>query len=157
MKTLILVRHAQAVDRSPVISDHDRPLTSKWIKQSKKLPKLLRKLDIEPDHVISSTANRCHDTAKQLCKKFNLKLHTDENLFFKGVDPYLADIAGTTDNVQSLVVVWHNDDLTDLVSLLLRCNFPPVAKWSATVIEFDIESWTEVKKAAGELKCYLTV
>gem|GEM_PF-6555347 len=29
MKTLILIRHAQAVDRSPVISDHDRPLTSK--------------------------------------------------------------------------------------------------------------------------------
>jgi phosphohistidine phosphatase len=105
MKILILVRHAQAVDQSPVITDHDRPLTSKGIKQSKKLPKLLRKLDIKPDHVISSTANRCHDTAKQICKKFDLKLHTDENLFFKGIDPYLNDITSATDNIQSLAIV----------------------------------------------------
>jgi phosphohistidine phosphatase SixA len=66
---------------------------------------LLKKLDIEPDHAISSTAKRCHDTAKQLCKKFDLKLYTDEDLFFKGVDPYLADIAGMTDNIKSLAIV----------------------------------------------------
>gem|GEM_PF-6513781 len=55
--------------------------------------------------MISSTANRCHDTAKQICKKFDLKLHTDENLFFKGVDPYLDNVAGATDNIQSLMIV----------------------------------------------------
>jgi phosphohistidine phosphatase SixA len=69
----------------------------------------------------------------------------------------LNDITSATDNIQSLAIVWHNDDLTDLISLLLSCRFISVAKWSATVIEFDIESWTEVKKTAGELKCYLTV
>lgn len=158
MKTLILVRHAQAVDIWSKIhgqKDHDRPLTTKWVKQAKKLPKLLKKLDLKPDRVISSTANRCHDTAKQICKRFDIELHTEENLYFKGIDPYLADIAVTTDNIQSLVIVWHNDDLTDLVSILLCCNFPPVVKWSATVIEFTVDSWEDVKK--GKLKCYLTV
>lgn len=156
MKTLILVRHAQAVDRSPVITDHDRPLTAKWIKQSRRLTKLLRKLDVEPDYVISSTANRCHDTAKQICKKFDLKLHSDENLFLKGIDPYFEHIINTTDDIQTLVLVWHNNDLTDLISQLLTCNFPLVAKWSATIIKFDIKSWTEVKKSEGKLKCYIT-
>lgn len=156
MKTLILVRHAQAVDKSPVISDHDRPLTSKWIKQSKKLPKLLKKLDIKPWYVLSSTAIRCHDTAKQICKKFDLKLHTDAHLYFEWMESYLKLIASVTDDKDMVTIIWHNDDLTILICHLLNCNFPSVAKWSAIVIEFDIESWTEVKKSQWFIKYYIT-
>lgn len=159
MKTLILVRHAQAVDiwsKTHGQPDHDRPLTPKWIKQSKKLPKLLNKLNIKPQYLVSSTALRCYDTATQISKKFDLTIHTDDSLYFQGIEAYLDIIIDTSDDIESLVLVWHNDDLTDLVSHLLNCNFPYVAKWSTTVIEYDIEIWTDLKKTAGELRYYIS-
>jgi|GEM_PF-3149220 len=83
MKQLTLIRHAQAIDKSENIDDHDRLLTPKGIKQSKELPKILKKLDIKPQYLMSSTAVRCIETAKKLCDKFDLILHTDESLYFQ--------------------------------------------------------------------------
>lgn len=154
MKTLILVRHAQAADKLLWLEDHGRYLTDKGLKQSKKLSKILKKLDLTPQYLISSTATRCHDTAQKLADTFDLRLHTDASLYFQWIDPYLAAIAKISDDIDYLTVVWHNDDLSILIRHLLNCDFPSVAKWSATIIKFDVDSWSEV--IVGKLRHYLS-
>lgn len=72
-KTLILLRHAQALPRSQWDeADGQRPLTSLGISQSKQLAPILAAYS--PSRVVTSPWKRCLDTVKPYGKKRRLKI-----------------------------------------------------------------------------------
>ena len=54
-KILLILRHAKSSWKNNDIPDHDRPLNKRGKNQGSKMGKLLKKLDLVPDHIISST------------------------------------------------------------------------------------------------------
>lgn len=67
-KILLILRHAKSSWKNNDISDHDRPLNKRGKNQGSKMGKLLKKLDLVPDHIISSTAKRAIDTSELVAK-----------------------------------------------------------------------------------------
>jgi phosphohistidine phosphatase len=55
MKTLLLMRHAEAI-RDFTVGDYDRPLSEYGKQQAARIGKILRAKGLVPDLIISSTA-----------------------------------------------------------------------------------------------------
>jgi phosphohistidine phosphatase len=59
--------------KNPDLPDHDRPLNKRGKNDAPQMGKLLRKENLIPDVIISSTAIRAHDTAKAVAKACGYK------------------------------------------------------------------------------------
>jgi phosphohistidine phosphatase len=59
--------------KNPDLPDHDRALNKRGKNDGPRMGKLLRKENLIPDVIISSTAIRAHDTAKAVAKACGYK------------------------------------------------------------------------------------
>ena len=56
--SLILVRHAKSSWDTPALSDHDRPLNKRGRASARAIGDWLRKENLLPDQILTSTAQR---------------------------------------------------------------------------------------------------
>src|SRR5690348_2545492 len=62
MHTLYLLRHAKSSWTDPTLADRDRPLASRGRRDGKRLARELRRLEVEPELVLCSSAERARET-----------------------------------------------------------------------------------------------
>jgi phosphohistidine phosphatase len=63
-----IVRHAKSSWKHPDLSDHDRPLNKRGKRDASQMGRLLKKENLVPDVIISSTAVRARATAAAVAK-----------------------------------------------------------------------------------------
>ena len=68
MKIVILVRHAKSSWENMYLSDHDRPLNPRGKRDAPEMGSRLKKKNINPSLMLSSTAKRARITAKKIAK-----------------------------------------------------------------------------------------
>ncbi len=68
MKTLLVQRHAKSSWKDPGLDDHDRPLNKRGKKDGPRMGRLVREEDLIPDLILSSTAVRAKNTAKEVAE-----------------------------------------------------------------------------------------
>jgi phosphohistidine phosphatase len=134
-----LIRHAQAIKRSPAVPDEQRFLTCRGRKRFRKVSGVLRNLNVDPDYIFTSPKIRAVQTADILAEK----------LLFNGeliVSPLLADFT-----LQSLfellqvyllpkecVLVGHDPDFSELVAKLLNLSYCSLSKGSVVTLKISI-------------------
>ena len=74
MKTLYLVRHAKSSWKYPRLDDFERPLNKRGRKSAPLIGKILKKLKVSPELIISSPANRAAMTARIIADKVKYPL-----------------------------------------------------------------------------------
>ena len=112
---LILWRHAEAEDPAPGMTDLERALTAKGVKQARRMGQWLDSQLPDSCRVLSSPALRTLQTVEALGRKF--KLHND---LAPGVEP--ADILKAVNwpgNKDTVLVVGHQPTLGQVAALLL--------------------------------------
>lgn len=112
---LILWRHAEAEEAAAGMSDLERALTTKGVKQARRMGQWLDSQLPDSCRILSSPAVRALQTVDALGRKF--KIHTD---LAPGADP--ADIlkaANWPGSKESVLVVGHQPTLGQVASLLL--------------------------------------
>jgi len=112
---LILWRHAEAEDAAPGMTDLERALTGKGIKQARRMGLWLDSQLPDSCRILASPAVRTLQTVEALGRKF--KLHND---LAPGADP--ADILKAVNwpgNKDSVLVVGHQPTLGMVAALLL--------------------------------------
>lgn len=145
MKTLWLVRHAEALEAVADQSDKERPLSHAGIEQAVNLGKFLDETRARVDLMLVSSAVRTQSTAEILLKTAG-HLHASSLVID---DLYLASdamiwniVTSADDAIDSLMVIGHNPGLLDLV----RRFMPSVQRLHTcdlVTIRFAIESWSE--------------
>ncbi len=115
MKTLILIRHAQAEHSQPGLSDKFRPLSEKGHEEAEKVSKNLSKIYNEADIIMSSDAVRTQQTAAYFQKYFQLK----ESDILWNPDIYQASeddlryLVQSIENIHNTVVlIGHNPTMS---------------------------------------------
>ncbi len=148
MKTLLLLRHAKSSWKQPELNDHDRPLNKRGKKEAPKVGKYLKENRLVPDLILSSTARRARDTAQAVADESGYK---GEVVFYQ--DLYLSDTACYLDILQCqpdtanrILVVGHNPDLDDLLTLLTDIS-NHLATAALAQIDLPISSWQELNEA----------
>jgi phosphohistidine phosphatase len=73
MKSILILRHAKSSRKDPDLTDHDRPLNKRGKRDAPRMGRLLRKENLVPDIIISSTAMRARATAQAVAKASGYK------------------------------------------------------------------------------------
>ena len=152
-QTLILMRHAKSDWSDGALPDHDRPLNDRGRRDTPRMANWLAELDLVPDLILCSSAQRTRETAQLLCDQWD---STPEILYSQQL--YLAspmDIADTinrdVNRSSRLMVLAHNPGMSYLVSALAgeSLDMP-----TAAMAVFQVEKpWYEFR---SDQRCRLT-
>ncbi len=120
MPTLLLFRHAKSAWGDPGLSDHDRPLAPRGLRDAPRMGRWLAREGLVPDRTVSSTAVRARRTARLALEAAGAppeSLTVDGRLY--GATPWgilaVASEAARRSGCRRLMVVGHNPGLEDLV------------------------------------------
>ncbi len=156
MKRLILVRHGKSSWEHEV-TDDKRPLLKRGIKDGECIAKAFETFFNKPTIVWSSPAVRALETAKIFKEKLKIE---DQNFIIKPVlytfdkNDLLKQIESCDSQVQTLMVFGHNPAMTGLVNQLGNQYFENIPTTGLTVIDFETESWKELKNGKTILNLF---
>jgi len=148
MKTLLLLRHAKSSWKQSGQPDHERPLNKRGKKEAPKVGKYLKENDLIPDLILSSTARRAHDTAQAVADGcgFEGQIDSYQDLYLSDTACYLDILHRLPDDARQVLVVGHNPDVEELLTLLTDVSeHMPTA--ALAVVNLPISSWQELNEA----------
>lgn len=149
MKTLFLLRHAEA-EQAIMSSDKARNLTPKGLQDAFDLGVKLKSLDITPQHVLCSPANRTSQTLEQIQKTILCdSIEKPEPLYQASLNTICDLIHKADDSHDSLLVIAHNPGMHQTVVHLAQSISPALEPkvltsyqpCSLSIIECDTDSW----------------
>ncbi len=115
---LYFLRHGIAYERENWEGDNDelRPLTEEGIAAMKREAKLIERLDLKLDAIITSPLVRARDTAKIVAKRLDIAL-AESDLLKPGFDLLMLEtLASDYPQYSSLMVVGHEPDFSGVIS-----------------------------------------
>lgn len=145
MKTLLLMRHAKSSWKDIELADHERPLKKRGHKDTFSIAKVLKKKDLIPDYIMSSSAVRSLETAQDLAEKLDYKgeLSILDTLYMAEPKTYIDSIQSVPNDVERLLVVGHNPGLESLVQIL-GDKIDSMPTGGLAVISLPIETWADL-------------
>jgi phosphohistidine phosphatase len=148
MKTLLLLRHAKSSWNQPELHDHDRPLNKRGKKEAPKVGRYLKDNDLEPDLILSSTARRAQDTAQAVLEEsgFSGQIDLYQDLYLSDTSAYLDILRCLSDDANRVLVVGHNPDLEELLTLLTDVT-EHLTTAALAQVDLPITSWQELSEA----------
>ncbi|MBN1541106.1 histidine phosphatase family protein [candidate division KSB1 bacterium] len=160
MKTIYLVRHAEAALKKTGMQDIDRPLTEPGVKDVKRLAKLLTKTGQIPELVISSSAQRALQTGELFAERFDLPKESvlvENALYDHGNTEILFALLSKLENtVSRVMVVGHHPMLTEFATLIMRTVHPKLPAGGVLGIEIDISEWHQILNLRGYSTFFLS-
>lgn len=156
MKALYLLRHAKSSWSDGSLSDKERPLNNRGLHDAPMMGERLAARGEELDRVISSPALRARTTAELFSDKAGVMLQdieSEPDLYFLGSGSIEDVILAQDDQVDALLLVFHNPDITHFVNsvdydvridnvptcglIRMNCDISQWRDWSRDNTDFD--------------------
>ena len=153
MKTLLLMRHAKSSWKDTELADHERPLKKRGHKDVINIAKVLKKKELIPDYILTSSAVRSVETANDLAEKVGYEgdISVQDVLYMAEPRTYIEKIQSVPNEANRLLVVGHNPGLESLVQIL-GDKIDAMPTGGVAVIVLPIQSWEELNlETEGEL------
>jgi phosphohistidine phosphatase len=153
MKTLILMRHAEAGWAEAGMDDHDRNLSARGRLAAPVMAQWLEAQALRPDRVLCSPARRTVETAALMREAVPSLPESDnsEALYHAGPGTIMDHLKRLPETCDSVLLIGHEPGLGSLLRLLggragpkprhTHDHFPPAA---LAVLEADIEDWVGI-------------
>jgi phosphohistidine phosphatase len=157
-KSLFLVRHAKSDWSIPGQKDIDRELNVRGNNDAPRMGRKLHELNVKPDLIISSPANRAKYTAEFIAEQLQYdtdKILLQEEIYEASVRSLLSIINELPDNCNEIMIVGHNHTFTYIGEYLTKKNLDNIPTCGVVQIEFEIDSWKEVSEGTGNLKMFI--
>ena len=114
MKEIFVLRHAKSSWDNVNLSDHDRPLADRGIKDAAKLCVFIKNKGHNLDKVLCSTAKRAKETFDLIADGFNFEIdkttYTDK-LYFGDITDIIKDLRELDESLNNILIVGHNPTL----------------------------------------------
>ena len=154
-KILHIVRHGKALQDYQYIQDVDRPLIEKGILNNINVATQLRTQYPAPGLIISSHAARALHTAHIFAGVMgypHAQVQVNENLYSDGESETYRILKQLPDELDSVMIVGHNPDLTSVAYRLGECR-RSLPTSGVVTIRFETELWKGVGKAKVKSSC----
>ncbi len=157
MKTLYLARHAKSSWKYPKLDDFERPLNKRGRRNAPFMGGILEKLNVSPDLIISSPANRAAMTARILADAIDYSLENiqySEAIYEFSEYALIEVVKQIDDAVKAVMLVGHNPAITGLANTVGDqpiSNIPTSAVFCA---DLDIASWADIYEDCGQMKFF---
>lgn len=149
MKTLLLVRHAKSSWEHPGVSDHDRPLNDRGLRDAPVMGQRLAERGVAPDVILSSTALRARSTAELIAHALGFgaaRVVTDERLYGASADEVLRIIGELDGDLACAIVVGHNPETASLAHEFSD-EIHEMPTCAVAEFTFDVDAWYELPDA----------
>ena len=153
-KTLLIMRHAKSSWSHSGLTDHERPLNKRGLRDTPRMAKWLADQGLIPELVLASTANRALSTAELLvesCDEIICEVQATREFYHAPAAIYLETAAEFPDSISRAMVVGHNPGLEELVEVLSG-EFERMPTAAIAYFEFSIESWRQLSPANAVLR-----
>jgi phosphohistidine phosphatase len=157
MKTLYLVRHAKSSWKYPNLDDFERPLSKRGRKNAPFMGRILKKLKVAPDLVISSPANRAATTARIIADTIDYpleKIQYNETIYASSEYDLMQVIQQVDNSVNRVMLVSHNPALTDLANSIGDTAISNIPTCGVFCVSLNISSWAKIEEQRGKLKFF---
>lgn len=159
MKKLVLVRHAKAIEPLAEITDSERSLKIKGIKDAHKAAKKLYVFNIKPEMVISSPAYRALETALIFAEELDFpkkKIKLTESIYFDYTTGDFVEMIQKQDNkFDTILIVGHNPKISEMASQFTHDFHEELPTCGVAVIEFSEKKWKKINLREGKLSLYI--
>ncbi|MDZ4823555.1 MAG: histidine phosphatase family protein [Flavobacteriales bacterium] len=153
MKTLFLVRHAKSSRDNPKLTDFERPLNERGMRDAPFMAARFAAEHPDAQLIVSSPANRALTTARYFQKALQLKderFRTDEKIYDASLMQLLNVVNHLPDGLDNMMMFGHNPGFSQLATYLNN-EIIEMPTCSIVHIEMDITSWKEAGEGAGTL------
>jgi phosphohistidine phosphatase len=154
MKTVLILRHAKSSWKHPELDDHDRPLNKRGKQDAPRIGALMRKEDLLPDLILSSTARRAQATAESVVEAsgYEGEVFYAHELYAAGPEAYLEALSAVDDEKACVMVVGHNPGLEELLQELTG-DGEHLPTGALARVELDVQIWRELAGEACARPC----
>ena len=124
MKSILFLRHAKSDWSNPSLSDLDRPLAKRGLKDAPRIGRVLAKFGCMPDLIISSPSLRTRQTVELavLENGYQGEIMWEERLYGGNSYDITGVIHAIPENVERPMIVGHNPGIEETLSLLLSAH-----------------------------------
>ncbi|HJZ40681.1 MAG TPA: histidine phosphatase family protein [Bacteroidales bacterium] len=148
-KTLHILRHAKSGWNSEGIADIDRPLKTRGVKSAYEISRKLKLQGLIPEQIISSPADRALHTAVIFARVFEINMENLQinNLLYESSSGKILDyIRKFSHDFDSVMIVGHNPDLTDLAGSLMKLPIEDIPTSGVVTLTFRCENWKKIDR-----------
>ncbi len=158
MKKIYLIRSAKAENFSEGLSDYERSLRKKGLKDIKTMGSYLLLQGISPDIVLSSCALRAQETTSNLTKILDFKgiKHFLQELYFLPYEEVLKIIMAQDEESKSMFIVGHNPQLIELINSLSSTFISDIPSMGIVALNFEIDEWSEIETKKGTMEFFIS-
>lgn len=153
MKTLILIRHAEARSQRLGQSDFDRVLSPRGEDEAQATGAALLHHRRVPELIVSSSAARTTATAHLIARRLKLPddaLVFERQLYATDYVAHLHLIATFPDTCHCIALIGHNPTISDLAGILCeRHGVFNLKTGHAVCIDFPADSWQKAVHTRG--------
>ena len=153
-RELLLLRHAKSSWDDATLSDHERALNARGLRDAPRIGAWLQAQGLLPDQLLSSDARRARQTLALVAAELRpgpLSLEMDPRIYEASLDALLAVLAGCRG--ERVLLVGHNPGMEALAAHLL--SEPPAAVRTlptAALVHIALPpDWTALDRACGRL------
>lgn len=154
MKTLYLIRHAKSDWSNPLLSDFDRSLNKKGLKDAPLMGEVLAKKSIHPDLILSSPALRAQTTAIEIARKLSYPVESIESLptlYASDCEAIFSILKDVSNTVNTLIVFGHNPEFTECVNAITGSDIENIPTCGIAAMRLYDESWSSIGLNSAKL------
>jgi phosphohistidine phosphatase len=157
MKYLYLIRHAKSDWSDGSQRDFERGLNKRGQKAVFTMAEVLKEKKIMPDLILSSSAKRARLTAEGLAKNIGYrgKIKYNDTLYMAEPEEVLVMIKELKDKYETLFIVGHNPESTELAELLLDEYIENVPTLGIVALKVSVEHWKNIKAENVKLDFFI--
>jgi phosphohistidine phosphatase len=148
-KTLFIIRHGKSTWDYPGVSDIDRPLKDRGIKDAHEMAGRIVKMQLMPDCIVSSPAARALHTSIIFARVLNFsadEIIINEDLYHADSYQCLSVIKETDDSRNALMIFGHNPGFTELVNMLSRLELDNLPTTGLAILKFNTDNWKGISR-----------
>lgn len=157
-KNLLLMRHAKPSWKDDKLEDHERPLKKRGKKDATLIAKVMKKKDLIPDLILSSTAVRASETVEVVTETlgYDDQIMFADELYMGEPQDFVNILRTLGDEYQTVMIVAHNPGLEAYLQIVNeKIEALPTAALGHLVLSLD--SWKELSfETMGELAGFWT-
>ncbi|WBU55750.1 SixA phosphatase family protein [Paracoccus sediminicola] len=162
-RRLILTRHAKSAWDDPTLEDFDRPLNARGRRAAVLLGDFMASRGYEPEEVLCSPAQRTRETWERVASaglEVRPAIRFEDRLFHARPADMLEVLKTATQ--QTVMMIGHNPGIAEFAESLparppMDPDFRRFPTAATLVVDFQIESWSEVKPGTGSLMDFVRI
>ena len=157
MKQVALMRHAKSSWKFPELTDFERPLNKRGMRDAPMMGERLAKRGFSTDFILTSPAQRAVATARNVARSIGFpvdQIREDPNLYLADPDTLLGAARSLSEAVDTVMLFGHNPGFTILANELGDLTLDNLPTCGFALFEFDIKHWRDLDYGTGTARLF---